>query len=278
MIAVILAACSIIRDRIACRRKIERIRANQMPWQASLRGVASSSLPPVVVPVVEWRALPAILDPAIAVTPWAGAAPFRSAPSVGSRPTDPDGRTRIRTTEATGAPSVLATSGAVRTWFGNRLLRPRRTGFSIGCCCGRSISGLDGRCCAPNTWLSGGRRRRRRRVEDVHKGDVARAQMVSLSGLNVAPCRSPLLLQLLLVREERQTVLFSLVHHLLAVRRSLGGLGGSIVHDRIIIISRVCQCLLIPNHATKLFRAVDIAPKDRDVIIPIASRMRVPEP
>ena len=200
------------------------------------------------------------------------------APSVGSRPTDPDGRTHIRTTEATGAPSVLATSGAVRTWFGNRLLRTRRTGFSIGCCCGRSISGLKGRCCAPNTRLSGGRRRRRRRVEDVHKGDVARAQMVSLSGLNVAPCRLPLLLQLLLVREERQTVLFSIVDHLLTVRRSLGGLGGSIVHDRIIIISSVCQCLLIPNHSTKLFRAIDIAPKDRDVIISIASRMLVPEP
>ena len=198
------------------------------PGDAPARGVASSSLPPVVVPVVEWRALPAILDPAIAVTPWAGAAPIRSAPSVGSRPTDPDGRTRIRTTEAAGAPSIPATSGAVRTWFGNRLLRTRRTGFSIGCCC------------APNTWLRGGRRRRRHRVEDVHKGDVARAEMVSLSGLNVAPYRSPLLLQLLLVREERQTVLFSIVDHLLAVRRSLGGLGGSIVHDGIIIISSVC--------------------------------------
>jgi len=102
--------------------------------------------------------------------------------------------------------------------------------------------------------------------------------MVSLSGLNVAPYRLPLLLQLLLVREERQTVLFSIVNHLLAARRSLGGSGGSIVHDRIIIISGVCQCLLIPNHSTKLFRAVDIAPKDRDVIIPVASRMFVPEP
>src|SRR6266849_1709921 len=198
------------------------------PGGAPVRGVASSSLPPVVVPVAEWRALPAILDPAIAVTPWAGAAPSRSAPSVGSRPTDPDGRTHIRTTEATGAPSIPATSGAVRTWFGNRLPRTRRTGLGIGCCCGR------------NTWLSGGGSRRRRRVEDVHKGDVARAQVVSLSGLNVAPCRLPLLLQLLLVREERQTVLFSIVGHLLAVRRSLGGLGGSIVHDRIIIISSVC--------------------------------------
>src|SRR6266481_2244085 len=104
---------------------------------------ASPSLPPVVVPVVEWRALPATLDPAIAVTPWTGAAPSRSAPSVGSRPTDPDGRTHIRTTEAAGAPSILAASGAVRKWFGNRL---RRTGFSAGCCCGRSISDLDGRC------------------------------------------------------------------------------------------------------------------------------------
>src|ERR1700682_3571112 len=245
---------------------------------AAIRGVASSSLPPVVVPVVEWRALPAILDPAIAVTPWAGAAPSRSAPSVGSRPTDPDGRTPIRTTEATGAPSIPATSGAVRTWFGNRLLGTRITGFRIGCWCGRSISGLEGRCWAPNTWLSGGRRRRRRRVEDVHQRDVARAQVVSLSGLNVAPFRLPLLLQLLLVRQERQTVLFSIVGHLVAVRRSLGGLGGSIVHDRIIIISSVCQCLLIPNHATKLFRSVDIAPKDRDVIIPAASRMFVPEP
>ena len=200
------------------------------------------------------------------------------APSIGPRPTDPDGRTHIRTTEAAGAPSIPAASGAVRTWFGNRLPRTRRTGISIGCCCGRSISDLNGRCCAPNTWLSGGRRRRRCRVEHVHKGDVARAQMVSLSGLNVAPCRSPLLLQLLLVREERQTLLFSIVAHLLAVRRSLGGLGGSVVHDRIIIISSVCQCPLIPNHATKLFRAIDIAPKDRDVIIPVASRMFVPEP
>src|SRR6266478_3237137 len=199
---------------------------------------ASPSLPPVVVPVVEWWALPATLDPAIAVTPWAGAAPSRSAPSVGSRPTDPDGRTAIRTTEATAAPSILAASGAVRTWFGNRLLRTRITGFSLGCC-GRSISGLNGRCCA-NTWLSGGRRRRRRRVEDVHKGDIARAQMVSLSGLNVAPYRLPLLLQLLLVWEKRQTVLFSIVDHLLTARRSLGGLGGSIVHDRIIIISSAC--------------------------------------
>jgi len=152
-----------------------------------LEPFSRSSLPPVVVPVVEWRALPAILDPAIAVPPWAGAAPSRSAPSVGSRPTDPDGRTHIGTTEATGVPSILAASGAVRTYFGNRRLRTRRTGFSLGCCCGRSISDLDGRCCAPNTWLSGGRRRRRRRVEDVHTGDVARAQMVSLSGLNVAP-------------------------------------------------------------------------------------------
>ena len=199
-----------------------------------------SSLPPVAVPVVEWRALPAILDPAIAVPPWVGAAPSRSAPSVGSRPTDPDGRTHIGATEATGAPSILAASGVVRTWFGNRLRRTRRTGFSAGCCCGRSISDLDGRRGAPNTWLSGGRRRRRRRVEDVHKGDIARAQMVPLSGLNVSPCRLPLLLQLLLVREERQTLLFSIIDHLLAVRRSLGGLGGSIVHDRIIIISRVC--------------------------------------
>jgi hypothetical protein len=248
------------------------------PGGAPVRGVASSSLPPVVVPVVEWRALPAILDPAIAVTLWAGAAPSRSAPAVGSRPTDPDGRTRIRTAEAAGAPSIPATSGAVRTWFGNRLPRTRRTGFSIGCCCGRSISDLKGRCCVPNTWLRGGWRRRRRRVEDVHKGDVARAQMVSLSGLNVAPCRLPLLLQLLLVRDERRTVLFSIVGHLLAVRRSLGGLGGSVVHHRIIIISSVCQCPLIPNHATKLFRAVDIAPKDRDVIVPVASRMFVPEP
>jgi hypothetical protein len=102
--------------------------------------------------------------------------------------------------------------------------------------------------------------------------------MVSLSGLDVAPCRLPLLVQFLLVREERQTVLFSIVGHLLAARRSLGGLGGSIVHDRIIIVSSVCQCLLIPDHSTKLFRAVDIAPKDRDVIIPMASRMFVPEP
>jgi len=231
-----------------------------------------SSLPPVVVPAVEWRALPAILDPAIAVTPWAGAAPSRSAPSVGSPPTDPDGGTHIGTTEATGAPSIRAASGAVRTWFGNRRLRSRthigtteatgapsiraasgavrtwfdnrrlrirRTGFSLGCC-GRSIADLDGRYCALNTWLSGGGRRRRRRVEDVRTGDVARAQMVSLSGLNVARCRLPLLVQLLLVREERQTVLFSIVCHLLAARRSLGGLGGSIVHDRIIIVSSVC--------------------------------------
>jgi len=231
-----------------------------------------SSLPPVVVPAVEWRALPAILDPAIAVTPWAGAAPSRSAPSVGSPPTDPDGGTHIGTTEATGAPSIRAASGAVRTWFGNRRLRSRthigtteatgapsiraasgavrtwfdnrrlrirRTGFSLGCC-GRSIADLDGRYCALNTWLSGGGRRRRRRVEDVRTGDVARAQMVSLSGLNVAPCRLSLLVQLLLVREERQTVLFSIVCHLLTARRSLGGLGGSIMHDRIIIVGSVC--------------------------------------
>ena len=47
------------------------------------------------------------------------------------------------------------------------------------------------------------------------------------------------------------------------------------MHDRIIIISGVCECLLIPNGSTKLFRAIDIAPKDRDVIVPIASRMFV---
>jgi len=32
LIAVILAACLIIRDRITCRRKIESTRVNQMPW------------------------------------------------------------------------------------------------------------------------------------------------------------------------------------------------------------------------------------------------------
>src|SRR5258705_10583067 len=79
---------------------------------------ASPSLPPVVVPVVEWRAPPATPDPAIAVTPWTGAAPSRSAPSVGSRPTDPGGRTHITTTEAPAPPPVLPTTGASRTWVG----------------------------------------------------------------------------------------------------------------------------------------------------------------
>ena len=50
------------------------------------------------------------------------------------------------------------------------------------------------------------------------------------------------------------------------------------MHDRIIVIVGVCECLLIPHHPTKLFRSVDIAPKYPDVIIPIASRMLVPEP
>src|SRR5882724_10764745 len=35
LIAVILAACLIIRDRITCRRKIESTRVNQMPWSRS---------------------------------------------------------------------------------------------------------------------------------------------------------------------------------------------------------------------------------------------------
>jgi hypothetical protein len=33
LIAVILAACSITRDRIACRRKIESTRVNPLPFQ-----------------------------------------------------------------------------------------------------------------------------------------------------------------------------------------------------------------------------------------------------
>src|SRR5262249_41016479 len=56
----------------------------------------SPGLPPVVVPDVVSRALPAIFDPIIANRTWSWpwAAPASSAPSVvGARPTDPDGRT-----------------------------------------------------------------------------------------------------------------------------------------------------------------------------------------
>jgi hypothetical protein len=113
------------------------------------RGHCNSNLPPVF-PIVERRALPAILEPTIAVTARLGAAPSGSAPSVGSRPPDPDGRTRGGTTEGTAAPSIPAAPGANRTWFGNRLLRTRTTGFSLGCC-GRSISGLS---IAIRVWLS----------------------------------------------------------------------------------------------------------------------------
>jgi hypothetical protein len=38
LIAMILAACLIIRDRITCRRKIESTRVNQMPWSRSTLG------------------------------------------------------------------------------------------------------------------------------------------------------------------------------------------------------------------------------------------------
>ena len=103
----------------------------------SSRGRCNSNLPPAF-PVVERRALPAILEPTIAVTPRPRATPSGSAPSVGSRPPDPDNRTRGGTTGGTD-PSVPAAQGANRTWFGNRLLRTRTTGFGPGCC-GRSIS------------------------------------------------------------------------------------------------------------------------------------------
>jgi len=100
-----------------------------------MAGVGSSLSPPVV-PVVERRTLPASLEPTIAVSPRPGATPPGSAPSVGSRPPDPDGRTRGGTT----AHAISAAQPANRTWFGNRLLSTRTTGFSLGCC-GRSIFG-----------------------------------------------------------------------------------------------------------------------------------------
>jgi len=100
---------------------------------SSCRVHCNSNLPPVV-PVVERRALPVSLEPILAVTPRPGAAPSGSAPSVGSRPPDPDRRTRGGTT----AHSIPAAQGTNRTWFGNCLLRTRTTGFSLGCC-GRSI-------------------------------------------------------------------------------------------------------------------------------------------
>jgi hypothetical protein len=99
------------------------------------RGRCNSNLPPVV-PAAERRALSAIPEPSFAVTPGPGATPFGSAPSVGSRPPDPDGRTRDGTT----ALSIAAAQRANGTWFGNRLLRTRTTGFSLGCR-GRSIFG-----------------------------------------------------------------------------------------------------------------------------------------
>ena len=87
-------------------------------------------LPPIVVPVVERRALPAILEPTIAATPRPGATPSGSAPSVGSRQPSPDGRTRGGTT----AHSLVAAQGPNRTWFGNRLLNTQTTGFGPRCC------------------------------------------------------------------------------------------------------------------------------------------------
>lgn len=120
-----------------------------------LRLVAGSSLPPVVFPVFEWRvALPAIRDPAITRTPRTGTAPFGSAPSVGSRPTHVDGRTRGATTEGIATPSIPAAQGANRTWVGNRDLRTRRAGFGPGSG-GRSAPDPGGRCYVPNAGLSG---------------------------------------------------------------------------------------------------------------------------
>jgi hypothetical protein len=98
---------------------------------APTKGRCNSNLPPVV-PAVERRALPAFREPTIAATPRPGATPFGSAPSLGSRPPNPDGRTRGGTT----ALSISAAQGANR--FGNRLLRTRTTGFRLRCC-GRSI-------------------------------------------------------------------------------------------------------------------------------------------
>jgi hypothetical protein len=102
-----------------------------------MNGVVSS-LPPPVVPVVERRSLPASLKPIIAGTPRPGATPSGSAPSVGSRPPDPDGTTR----GGTAAHAISAAPGANRKWFDDRLLRMPTTGFSPGCC-RRSISDLS---------------------------------------------------------------------------------------------------------------------------------------
>jgi hypothetical protein len=173
-------------------------------------------LPRLVIPLVEGWAPPTIRHPPIALTPCAWPTPFRSAPSVRSRPTDSHGRTSTATTEGIAARSIPAAADG--TWFCNHSLRTRGAGFSLGRR-GRSISDPDGRGRIPNAWLRGigSKRGRRRRVKDVHNGDVARAQMVSLSGLDIAPNHSPLPLQLLSAREERQTILSSLVGHLLAV-------------------------------------------------------------
>jgi len=116
--------------------------------------VAGSILPTVIVPVVKWRGFPAIPDPVNTLTRWAGAAPSISAPSVGSRPTDPDGRTRAGTTEGITTHSVPAAQGANRTWFGDRRLKTRSAGFSPGRC-SRSPSDLESRCYVPNAGLSG---------------------------------------------------------------------------------------------------------------------------
>jgi hypothetical protein len=100
------------------------------------KGAAIRTSPPVV-PVIERRALPASLEPTIAMTPRRGPTPSGSAPSVGSRPSDPDGRTRGGTTDRTAAPSIPTN----RTWFGNRPLSAQATGVGLGSY-GRSISDL----------------------------------------------------------------------------------------------------------------------------------------
>ena len=240
-------------------------------------GRCNSKLPPAI-PAVERRAFPTSLDPAIAVRPRPGATPSGSAPSVGSRPSDPDGRTRCPATERTSGLPIPA-ARAPKRWLGDCLLKTRRTGLSLDRRCRRSISDLGRRCYGANARFGAckGRSRRERRVQRVHAGDVFFAQMVPLSGLDVAPECSPLLLQPLLVGKERQAVLFSIVGHFLAARRPLDGSVGSVVHDRIEVVAGVCECLLIPNGPTKLFRTVDIAPQDRDVRVPIASRMFVAE-
>jgi hypothetical protein len=116
---------------------------------ASVFLVGRCSLP--VVPLVEWRALPASLIPTIAVTPRPGATRSASAPPVGPCPPDPrdrpDGTTPDRTTDGRAGPFITNRTRLAATngmWFAatNGTRSRRTTGFSLG---GRGL-GVRGRC------------------------------------------------------------------------------------------------------------------------------------